>query len=101
MTCTIYVVICVMFLGLKDVAVQMSDPFGDDDVDFDLEPMLSGAYKNAVALLRDERAPDGGAIGELSNPITDRTQRFTIDHQHVRVDVCVRRAATPRSGSSY
>ena len=87
MTCTIYIVICVMFLGLKDVAVQMSDPFGDDDVDFDLEPMLSGAYKNAVALLRDERAPDGGAIGDLTNPITDRTQRFTIDHQRVRVDV--------------
>lgn len=62
----------------------MSDPFGDDAIDFDLEAMLSGAYKNAVALLRDTRASDGNAIGDLINPIT-----------------CVQRPnLTPRLGAS-
>ena len=38
----IYTIVCFAFLGLKEVAVAMSDPFGDDDVDFDVERMLKG-----------------------------------------------------------
>jgi len=79
LTAAIYAIICVAFLGLKEVAVAMSDPFGDDAIDFDLEAMLSGAYKNAVALLRDTRASDGNAIGDLINPITCDHARFTVD----------------------
>jgi len=79
LTAVIYTIICLIFLGLKEVAVAMSDPFGDDAIDFDLEAMLSGAYKNAVALLRDTRASDGHAIGDLINPITCDHARFTVD----------------------
>jgi len=74
----VYVVILLAFLGLKEVAVAMSDPFGDDAIDFDLEAMLSASYKNAVALLRDTRTSDGEDMGELLNPITNRDARFTI-----------------------
>jgi C-terminal processing protease CtpA/Prc len=35
----------------------VSDPFGDDDIDFDLEPMLAGSYNNAIASLRDDHTP--------------------------------------------
>ena len=42
-----------IMLGLLEVAVAMSDPFGDDDVDFDTKKMTNGAYKNALVLLRD------------------------------------------------
>jgi hypothetical protein len=43
--------------GAQAVAVAMSDPFGDDDIDFELETFLKGAYDNAVALITDERPP--------------------------------------------
>jgi hypothetical protein len=56
----------------------MSDPFGDDDVDFDLEPMLAGAYKNSVAVLSDHRASNGADLGSLLNPIVDSEARFTV-----------------------
>jgi hypothetical protein len=63
---------------LLQVAVAMSDPFGDDDVDFDLEPMLAGAYKNSVAVLSDHRASNGADLGSLLNPIVDSEARFTV-----------------------
>lgn len=77
-TALIYVMVCTIFLGLKEVAVAMSDPFGDDDVDFDLEKMLKGAYTNAVALLRDDRRPLGTDLDNLINPITSDAARFTV-----------------------
>ena len=33
----------------------MSDPFGDDDIDFDVSSFTNAAYSNAVAYLADER----------------------------------------------
>ena len=125
----IYTIVCFAFLGLKEVAVAMSDPFGDDDVDFDVERMLEGeeftgrvraaqggvgmiqggrwlgwrtvapsvsltrrspscfrplavshsvpcrsaaAWQNSLALLQDDRWPDGQSLAPgLRNPITD------------------------------
>ena len=57
LTFVIYLVICTSFIGLKEVAVAMADPFGDDDIDFDTEKMLAAAYNNAVACLKDHRRP--------------------------------------------
>ena len=59
------------FLGLKEVAVAMSDPFGDDDIDFDTTGMLSGAYNNAVACLQDSRPVASKKLNGLSNPVVD------------------------------
>jgi len=71
--CFIYCVYVLMLFGLKEVAVAMSDPFGDDDIDFDLEPMLAGSYNNAIASLRDVRAPLVGLLPpDWHNPISDR-----------------------------
>ena len=48
----------------------MSDPFGEDEVDFDIEAMLTGAYTSALACLRDTRAPLGSRMQHgLRNPI--------------------------------
>ena len=58
-TAVVYFVICLVFLGLREVAIAMSDPFGVDDTDFDLESMLSRTYKNAIACLKDERRHHG------------------------------------------
>ena len=47
-----------VILGIQEVAVAMSDPFGDDDVDFDLATMANGAYANATAYLADRPQQD-------------------------------------------
>ena len=48
----------------------MSDPFGEDEVDFDIECMLTGAYTSSLACLRDTRLPLGARLQRgLKNPI--------------------------------
>ena len=48
----------------------MADPFGDEDTDFDLEPILTGTYTNAVAMLGDTRTALGEKIPPtFSNPL--------------------------------
>ena len=42
-------------IGLQSIAVRMSDPFGDDDTDFNVDGMLANAYNTAIELLVDER----------------------------------------------
>ena len=69
LTLGIYFIIVLVFLGLREVAICMSDPFGDDPIDFDLEPMLLSSYHNAVATLADARAPAGAARNGLENPL--------------------------------
>jgi len=48
-----YVIIMMMLLGLQEIAISMSDPFGRDDADFDTEQMCLDAYGNAVEYLRE------------------------------------------------
>ena len=43
----VYVMICTITIGLQAVAVAMSDPFGSDDLDFDLASS-SRLYKQAA-----------------------------------------------------
>ena len=40
-------------LGLQEIAVSMSDPFGRDYDDFDTEQICLNAYGNAVEYLRE------------------------------------------------
>lgn len=73
-TAVVYFVICLVFLGLREVAIAMSDPFGVDDTDFDLESILSRTYKNAIACLKDERRHHGTSLAaSLKNPVTERS----------------------------
>jgi len=39
-------------LGMRAVAIMLSDPFGKDKEDFDLEPLMRAAYEETVAQLR-------------------------------------------------
>lgn len=64
----------------------MSDPFGDDDVDFDLEAFLRSAYDNSVALLNDERVPcEEVTPNDLDNPLANPELRHW-DSYGVAVD---------------
>ena len=72
LTVWVYVTICLIFLGLKESAVAMNYPFGTDDIDFDVEDMLLGAYKNVVSVLRDTREPKGRRNpGSVRNPLDE------------------------------
>lgn len=51
----VFLVICFIMIGLQAVAVAMSDPFGSDDIDFDLDKFFEGAYNNCIALVTDQR----------------------------------------------
>ena len=42
----------VVLLGMRGLAVQLSNPFGNDAVDFEIEKFMLGSYSNAVAHLR-------------------------------------------------
>jgi len=87
LTTTVHAVICTIFIGLKNLSVALSDPFGDDTTDFQVEVFLGGSYKNALAHLKDEyityghKVPDG-----LHNPLVDgdmaykERDKLSVDH---------------------
>ena len=54
-TIPVMVIISIVLVGMRSLAVQLSNPFGNDSVDFDIEKFMKGAYTNAVALLLAER----------------------------------------------
>ena len=68
LTVLIYMLLCLLFIGLKEVAVQMSNPFGDDTVDFDVERFLRSAYNNSVAMLQDDWKPYGPNVAPVALP---------------------------------
>ena len=52
----------------------MSDPFGDDDLDFDTEKFLRTAYNSAISMLRDRRRINQTRVPiELINPLVVAT----------------------------
>lgn len=65
-----YVITCTIMIGLQQIAIGMSDPFGNDDVDFDIDGFLRHAYDNAVAKLLDTRQANGEYLSnEMENPL--------------------------------
>ena len=63
-TIVVFWIICTVMIGLQEIAAAMSDPFGDDDIDFDTERLLRSAFNDAISLLRDERQ-----VSEATLPI--------------------------------
>jgi hypothetical protein len=48
----------------------MSDPFGDDDLDFNTEKLLSNAYNNAIFMLKENRPTQQTRMPtEIVNPL--------------------------------
>lgn len=73
-----YTVICFIMMGVEQIAIEMSNPFGDDALDFDIDGMIRSAYKNAAALLSDERSPIQSRFPpSLTNPLLERRQQQT------------------------
>lgn len=56
--------------GVKNLAVQMSDPFGNDPIDFKLENFLASYYNNAIHFLADDFDSNGDDLPEgIQNPM--------------------------------
>jgi len=61
-----------VLLGLKEVAICLADPFGDDAVDFNVDTFLMGAYKNSVAHLSIQHEACGMELPTgISNPLLE------------------------------
>jgi hypothetical protein len=68
----IFVTYATTFIGVEEIGKAMADPFGDDEVDFDLEPMLTATYENSLLLLTNEHKPLGSDVSRLpKNPLRD------------------------------
>lgn len=48
-------IVSVVLIGMRSLAVQLSNPFGHDSVDFDIERFMRAAFDNAIAHLKAER----------------------------------------------
>lgn len=54
-TLAVYTIATLSLMGLRELAVAMADPFGDDIIDFKLERFLEAIFKNTLAQLAVER----------------------------------------------
>ena len=69
-TIACFTIVCVVFIGLRDLAVSMANPFGEDEIDFKFESFLAGSYTNAIAHLCDLHPRAGSELPtELTNPL--------------------------------
>ena len=79
------VVISLVLLGMRGLAVQLSNPFGNDSVDFNIERFMGGAYKNAVAYLAvdTDHRPSLRAMPDdvMGNPLVSKTDRLGISDE--------------------
>ena len=46
-----FFIICLVCLGLKETAVALSDPFGGDDVDFEVDVYMANMLASAKAII--------------------------------------------------
>jgi len=71
MTTAVHGVICLIVLGLKNLAGAMADPFGDDVIDFKVEKFLAGMYENSIANITEVYSTCGSGLPEgLQNPLS-------------------------------
>lgn len=49
----IYMFVQMMFQGIRELSTALSDPFGDDEVDFDINSWMKSLYTRILGLLED------------------------------------------------
>jgi len=54
MTVPVFFIVCLILQGLKECAVALSDPFGGDAVDFEVDIFLANILANSKALISDD-----------------------------------------------
>ena len=72
-TLAVHAIVCLVVMGMKNLAVAMADPFGDDVIDFDIEK--SAPHDTPRALSLPPRT-----LPRMS----PRTLRAQVPHGHLR-----------------
>ena len=49
-TLLLHAVISIVFIGMKNIAIAMADPFGDDPLDFNVEKFLGASYNSSSVI---------------------------------------------------
>eukprot|EP00322_Chrysochromulina_rotalis_P010403 CAMPEP_0115868434 /NCGR_PEP_ID=MMETSP0287-20121206/21294_1 /TAXON_ID=412157 /ORGANISM="Chrysochromulina rotalis, Strain UIO044" /LENGTH=441 /DNA_ID=CAMNT_0003323095 /DNA_START=55 /DNA_END=1380 /DNA_ORIENTATION=+ len=65
-------IVSVVLLGMRGLAVQLSNPFGNDSVDFNLERFMKGSFTNAIEYLKEDSfKPSGQEVADANarNPL--------------------------------
>ena len=73
--------ITLMLIGLKELAVAMADPFGDDEVDFKLEKFLAMSYRDALSHLQSQHEPCGSYVADEVMPPRPQVDLATVKKQ--------------------
>jgi len=74
LTVLVYAVVCLIFMGMKELSVAMADPFGDDVIDFKIEKYMAAMYDNAISHLEDHFKAHGTSIpAGINNPLPPNT----------------------------
>jgi len=60
-----------IFMGIREMAVCMADPFGDDEVDFPVDDWLEEILQNSVCLLESEFKVSTSDNCNMVAPLTD------------------------------
>ena len=58
------IIVSIVLVGMRGLAVQLSNPFGNDDVDFPIDKWVAQLRANALLVHRENRVvrkPKGGA----------------------------------------
>jgi len=84
-----YIVVVGTMLGLQEIAVAMSDPFGDDDADFDTTHMMSVLYDNVKELYNADTIWTEGSDAKLTYQKRRRFKDFgvSIHGYHIEDEV--------------
>ena len=70
----VVIIISIVLVGMRSLAVQLSTPFGNDSVDFDIEKFMKGALDNSIAHLKSYRkicSNEDQAVHGIKNPLID------------------------------
>lgn len=67
LTLITYSIMLFIMIGTQEIAVAMSDPFGDDDLDFDTTTLVEYAYNNAISFLSEGYVESNDS--KLINPL--------------------------------
>jgi predicted membrane chloride channel (bestrophin family) len=66
----IYMFVQMMFQGIRELSTALSDPFGDDEVDFDINSWMKSLYTRILGLLEDQYDLDECSI-DGNKPLKD------------------------------
>ena len=74
-----YVIVCFTMIALQEIAVAMSDPFGDDDTDFDTTRLMEKVYNNVLEYYTEQLVVDDATASQPasdSHLVFRRNKRF-------------------------